>query len=103
MILRTSHAAFLAAVLAAALGAATAAQAFTFEDQGSVTNSDGTRSAITDPDTSRFGSGAGSTTTQPGAQPNRSGIYFGPSQRSFNQRYNADHMFEPLGRPGDTR
>ena len=102
MNLRASHAAILAAALAAALGAATAAQAFTFEDQGSVANSDGTRSAITDPDqnVSRFGAGNGA---QSGAQPNRSGIYFGPSQRSFNQRYNPDHMFEPLGRPGQDR
>jgi hypothetical protein len=78
------------------------AQAFTFENQGSVSNDDGSRSAIADPDArvSRFGSGSGNgqstfkqgnTTFQFGAQP------------SFNQRYDSNRMFDPGSRLNDGR
>jgi hypothetical protein len=73
------------------------AQAFTIENQGSVSNGDGARSAIADPDArvSRFGSGngngqstfkQGNTTFQFGAQP------------SFNQRNDSNRLFDPGAR-----
>ena len=78
------------------------AQAFTIEEQGSVSNGDGARSAITDPDArvSRFGSGSGNgqstfkqgnTTLQFGVQP------------SFDQHYDSNRMFDPGSRLNDER
>jgi hypothetical protein len=85
-----------AAALGLALVAAPVAQAFTIDNQSN-TNSDGSAKYV-DPDQqiSRFGSGPGivrqgNTTFQFGVQPSLS-----------DQRYNADRMFQPLGRPGDS-
>ena len=92
------------AMIAAAGGlillAAPAAQAFTFEQQGGVSNGDGTRSAIADPDArvSRFGSGNGQSTFKQG----NTTIQFG-GRPSFNQQYNADRMFDPGSRLNDER
>jgi len=78
-----------------ALVAAPVAHAFTIDDQ-SRTNSDGARN-LTDPDqASRFGTGGGTTLRQ-----GNTTFQFG-AQRSFDQRYNSDRMFQPLGRPGDS-
>jgi hypothetical protein len=51
-----------------------------------------------DPDRqgSRFGTGGGTTLRQ-----GNTTFQFGP-QRSFDQRYNNDRMFDPLGRPGES-
>jgi hypothetical protein len=45
---------------------------------------------------SRFGTGGGTTIRQ-----GNTTFQFGP-QRSFDQRYNNERMFDPLGRPGDS-
>ncbi|MBI2715881.1 MAG: hypothetical protein HYX37_15730 [Rhizobiales bacterium] len=73
------------------------AQAFTIEDQGGAAKSDGARNAVADPDgrASRFGSGNGQSTIKQG----NTTLQFG-ARPSFNQQYNNDRMFEPLGRPG---
>ncbi|HEY4982406.1 MAG TPA: hypothetical protein VII24_10850 [Pseudolabrys sp.] len=79
-----------------ALAAAPVAHAFTFDDQSN-TNSDGSAKYV-DPDRqgSRFGTGGGTTLRQ-----GNTTFQFGP-QRSFDQRYNNDRMFDPLGRPGES-
>ena len=76
------------------------AQAFTIEEQGSVSNGDGGRSAIADPDArvSRFGSGNGQSTFKQG----NSTLQFGV-QPSFNQRYDNNRMFDPGSRLNDER
>jgi hypothetical protein len=76
------------------------AQAFTFENQGSASNDDGSRSAIADPDgrVSRFGSGNGQSTFKQG----NTTFQFG-AQPSFNQRYNNDRLFDPGSRLNDGR
>ena len=76
------------------------AQACTFEDQGSVSNGDGSRSAIADPDgrVSRFGSGNGQSTFKQG----NTTIQFG-AQPSFNQRYDSNRIFDPASRLNDER
>jgi hypothetical protein len=70
------------------------AHAFTLDNQSN-TNSDGSAKYV-DPDAqvSRFGTGPGTI------KQGNTTIQFG-SQRSFDQRYNADRMFEPLGRLGE--
>jgi hypothetical protein len=89
------------AVLAAAFGlallAAPAAHAFTIDDQSN-TNSDGS-ARYTDPDSRFSGTGNGQNTIQQG----NTTIRFGGQQGSFDQRYNPNRMFDPLGRPGDNR
>ena len=89
------------AVLAAAFGlvllAAPAAQAFTIDDQSN-TNSNGT-ARYADPDARFSGTGNGQSTIQQG----NTTIRFGGQQGSFDQRYNSNRMFDPLGRPGDNR
>ena len=89
------------AVLAAAFGLAVlatpAAQAFTIDNQAN-TNADGT-ARYTDPDARFSGSGTGQTTIQQG----NTSLRFGTQQGSFDQRYNPNRMFDPLGRPGDSR
>jgi hypothetical protein len=91
------------AVLAAAFGlallAAPAAHAFTIDDQSN-TNSDGS-ARYTDPDERFSGTGNGQNTIQQGNTTIRFGS--GGEMGSFNQRYNANRMFDPLGRPGDNR
>jgi len=93
---------FLAFAVAFGLGvlAGPAAQAFTLESAGA-TNSDGSAKYV-DPDrqSSRFDSGGGQTTIKQG----NTTFQFGPAQQpSFDQRYNANRMFDPLGRPGENR
>jgi len=78
----------LAVALAAAFGlgmVASAAQAFTFEDQAPVNGS--SSSNLNNPATSRFSTGTnnGQTTIRQG----NTSLQFG-GQRSFNQRYNTD-------------
>ena len=89
------------AVLAAAFGlallAAPAAHAFTIEGQSN-TDSDGT-ARYTSPDARFLGTGTGQTTLQEG----NATLRFGTQQGSFNQRYNPSQMFDPLGRPSDSR
>ena len=95
---RRSHIlALAAAAFSLALLAAPAAQAFTIEELGSVSNGDGARNAIADPDgrVSRFGSGSGNTYKQ-----GNTTIQFG-ARPSFDQRYDNSRMFNPLGRPGE--
>jgi len=88
-------------VLAAAFGlvllAAPAAHAFTIEGQSN-TDSDGTARYI-NPDARFSGTGTGQTTLQEG----NATLRFGTQQGSFNQRYNPSRMFDPLGRPSDSR
>jgi len=90
------------AVLAAAFGlallATPAAHAFTIDNQSN-TNSDGSARYV-DPD-ERF-SGSGSNNGQTTIQQGNTTFRFG-QQGSFNQRYNSNNMFDPLGRPGDSR
>ena len=95
------------AVLAAAFGlvllAAPAAHAFTIDNQSN-TNNDGT-ARYTDPD-ARFsgsGSGSGSGNGQTTLQQGNTTFRFGGQQGSFDQRYDSNRMFDPLGRPGDNR
>ena len=89
------------AVLAAAFGlallAAPAAYAFTIDNQSN-TNSDGS-ARYTDPDAQFSGYGNGQSTIRQG----NTTIQFGGQQGSFDQRYNPNRMFDPLGRPGDSR
>jgi hypothetical protein len=88
------------AVLAAAFGltllAAPAAQAFTIDDHSN-TNADGS-ARYTDPDERFSGSADGKTVIRQG----NTTFQFGQGQ-SFDQRYDANRMFTPLGRPGDDR
>ena len=89
------------AVLAAAFGlallAAPAAHAFTIDDQSN-TNSDGT-ARYTDPDARFSNSGNGQTTIRQGNTTFR----FGGQMGTFDQRYDSNRMFDPLGRPGSER
>lgn len=88
-----------AAAFGLALLIAPAAHAFTIDDQSN-TNSDGT-ARYTDPD-ARFsgaGSGSGQTTIRQGNTTFR----FGGQMGTFDQRYDSNRMFDPLGRPGDNR
>jgi hypothetical protein len=85
-----------AAAVGAVLLAASVAQAFTFENPGAPAgNPSALRFGTSD---SRFstGSGNGLTSGAPGSSGLRSGnssLQFG-GQSSFNQRYNADRMFD---------
>lgn len=89
-------------ILAAALAvmAASSAQAFTFENQ-TATGGNASNYKSTD---SRFSTGTNNSgsnqSVRPGFSSGNSSLTFG-GQSSFNQRYNADRMFEPnnlLGR-----
>jgi len=88
------------AVFAAAFGlillAMPAAHAFTIDNQGN-SNADG-NARYTDPDARFSGSADGKTVIRQG----NTTLQFGGSQ-SFEQKYNADRMFSPNGRPGDDR
>lgn len=86
------------ALLAAPLFARSA-QAFTIDDKSN-TNSDGSAKYL-DPGApvSRFGSDNGQITIKRG----NTTLQFGPAQRSIDQRYNNDHMFQPNGRPSGER
>ena len=86
-----------AGVLSLALSAASVAQAFTIDDQSAAASNNAAR--LADPAARLSGSGNsdggptvirnGNTTLQLGSQR--------PS--SFDQRYNTERMFNPLGRP----
>jgi hypothetical protein len=89
--------AVLAAAFGAAMLAAPVAHAFTIDNQAN-TNSDGS-ARYTDPDSRFSNSGSGGTTIRQG----NTTIQFGGQQGSFDQRYNPNRMFDPLGRPGDDR
>ena len=86
-----------AAAFGLALLIAPAAHAFTIDDQSN-TNSDGT-ARYTDPDARFSNSGNGQTTIRQGNTTFR----FGGQMGTFDQRYDSNRMFDPLGRPGDNR
>ncbi len=91
----------LAAAFAAGFGLGllvAQAQAFTFENQTTVTGNSSAN--YSNPADTRFSTGSnnGQTTFKQG----NTTLQFG-GQRSFNQRYNADRLFDPLGRPGEDR
>lgn len=82
-------------ILAAALAvmAASSAQAFTFENK---TTADGNTANVRGPD-SRFSTGTNNSgsnqSVRPGFSSGNTSLQFG-GQGSFNQRYNADRMFD---------
>jgi len=80
------------------------AQAFTFENQGGVSNDDGSRSAIADPDArvSRFGSGSGNGNGQSTFKQGNTTFQFG-AQPSFDRRYDSNRLFDPGSRLNDER
>jgi hypothetical protein len=89
------------AVLAAAFGlallAAPAAQAFTIDNQSDTTSSGSAR--YTDPDEQFSGAGNGQSTMQLG----NTTLRFGTQQGSFDQRYDANRVFDSLTRPCNDR
>jgi len=89
------------AALVAACGViavpAPAAHAFTIDNQSSNSGSGGARYA--DPDEQFSNSGNGLSTYHLGDTT----VQFGGQPQSFDQRYNSNRMFDPLGRPGDDR
>jgi len=86
---------FLAAFSALALTAATAAQAFTFEDGGADAKKDDNsmfyNSGKDDPMTSRFDDGSKKTIAKQG----NSSIYFGGQGQNFQQRNDPGQYFSP--------
>ena len=95
-------AAFLAALFLAALYATSAAQAFTIENQGDASGGQGFMDLdkpTAAPDrltpVSPFNSDNGQTTVKQG----NTTFQFG-QQRSFNQRYNTNNLFDPYAREG---
>lgn len=102
MKIRTTSRAFAAAAFLAALYAAPGAQAFTIEDQGGARGGQGfmdlDKPAAT-PDrnvpVSPFNSDNGQTTMKQG----NTTFQFG-QQRSFNERYNPNNLFDPYAREG---
>jgi hypothetical protein len=86
-------------ILSAAFGlsvlAASAAQAFTIDNQ-SGTNSDGS-AKYTDPD-SRFSNG-GSSNSGPKYNFGNATVQFGTGVPGPQERYNTDRMFNPNGQP----
>jgi hypothetical protein len=86
----------IAAVLALFGGKLVApALAFTIDDQSN-TNRDGS-ARFADPDERFSGTGNGVTTYRQGNM----SLQFGNQRSIGDQRYNADRMFNPNGRPGD--
>jgi hypothetical protein len=90
------HLAMLAAAFGLVLLAAPAARAFTIDNQSN-SNADGS-ARYTDPDARFSGSADGKTVIRQG----NTTFQFGNS-RSFDQKYNADRMFNPNSRLGDDR
>ena len=86
-----------AAAFGFALMAAPAAHAFTIDNQSN-TNSDGSARYV-DPD-ERFSNTGGQQNT---IQQGNTTLRFGGQSGSFDQRYNANRMFDPLGRPENER
>jgi hypothetical protein len=99
---QTSRAFVAAAVLLAALSATSSAKAFTIEDQGGPGGGRGfadmdkpagapDRMAPVSP----FNTDSGQTTMKQGSTT----LQFG-QQRSFNERYNTNNLFDPYAREG---
>ena len=86
------------AAFALALGVASAAHAFTIDDQSNTTSSGAAR--YTDPDAKYSSDGSRKTVIHQG---NTTFTFGGAAAQggSFSQRYNTDRMFDPMGRPGD--
>ena len=98
----TSRAFIAAAAFLAALCAVPAAQAFTIENQGGAAGGQGFMDLdkpASPPDrhtpVSPFGSENGQTTVKQGSTT----FQFG-QQRSFNERYNSNNLFDPYAREG---
>ena len=98
---RTSSQALIAAAFLAALGAVPAAQAFTIEGSGGRAGGQGFMDLdkpAAPPDrlgTSRLDGANGQSTMKQG----NTTFQFG-SQRSFDQRYNTNNLFDPYAREG---
>ena len=96
--------AFLSAAALAALLTAPAAQAFTF--QGQAPGDTGGAKAYVDPmeNASPQAQDNGSRFDNHSAVPQQNGFYFGFSPNtepgSFDQRYNANNLFDPYARDG---
>jgi hypothetical protein len=99
---RAMSCAYAAGIFGAALFIAPAAQAFTIQDSGGPTGGQGyleLDKPAAAPDrmapVSRFGSDNGMTTYKSG-----NGTFQFGNQRSFEQRYNTDNIFNPYTRDG---
>lgn len=98
---RTSSQALIAAAFLAALGAVPAAQAFTIQSSGGSGGGQGFMDLdkpAAPPDrlgTSRLDGANGQSTMKQG----NTTFQFG-SQRSFDQRYNTNNLFDPYAREG---
>lgn len=88
--------AILTAVFGAVVLTASAAHAFTIDNQGN-SNADGSARYV-DPDARFSGAGDGKTVIRQG----NTTFQFGQGQ-SFEQKYSTDRMFNPIGRPDDGR
>jgi hypothetical protein len=102
MKIRTTSRAVIAAAFFTALYCVPAAQAFTIENQGGASGGQGfldLDKPAAPPDrlapVSRFGNENGQTTVKQG----NTTFQFG-QQRSFNERYNTNNMFDPYTREG---
>ncbi|MGE5162742.1 MAG: hypothetical protein ACM3IH_01810 [Sphingobacteriales bacterium] len=97
----TSRAFIAAAAVLAAVCVAPAAQAFTVQDSGGASGGQGyldlDKPAVQDRNVpvSRFGTDNGQTSIKQG----NTTLQFG-QQRSFDQRYNTDNIFNPYTREG---
>lgn len=103
---RKRHIALAAVLITAGLLAAPAAQAFTVQDESG--NLSATDQSFLYPDKGSMASGSGQIQgfkQEDGMTTFKSGnttFKFG-HRPSFDERYNADHMFDPLGRPPGVR
>jgi len=94
-----SRLAILAAVFGFMLAAASAAHAFTIDNQSN-THSDGS-ARYTDPDEQFSGTGTGNNQTI--LRQGDATLRFGGNQGSFDQRYNANQVFDSLTQSGNNR
>jgi hypothetical protein len=103
--LSSTRLALAAALLGAGLMATTAAQAFTFQEQSGKPSAD---QSFLYPDRGSLAAGSGQTKgfkQEDGMTTYKDGnstFQFG-HRRSFEERYNNDHMFDPLGKPPGAR
>ncbi len=88
--LPAAAAAFVLAMLAAPV-----AHAFTLQDQSSAGGNGGARYVDPDEQFSSNNNGNGQTIHN-----GNTTFHFGGQSQSFDQRYNSERMFDPLGRPG---
>ena len=93
MTFATCRLALITAACGLALFAAPSARAFTVQEQGAISNGDGTRSAITDPDNRSAGGQNGQGTLKQG----NPSIQFG-GRPSFDRQFNTNQMFDPASR-----